>query len=145
MFGESGSHPSKWLKNIPAGCPMFWGETKSVAFWVQLLTELTATCVVDVTPGSGALAEAAMILGIQYCGFCADFGHMGWLSNVIDRASVRQIVKSGTFLYQEELADELKEMFSAIVEPEEENEGQEDPDDCVRASDAEESEADSNS
>ena len=71
---------------------------------------------------------------------------MGWLTNVIDRASVRQIVKSGTFLYQEDLAESLKEMFGDVVEAEEEDHGQEDPDDCVRASDAEEGEAeDSNS
>ena len=119
---------------------MYWGETKSVAFWVQLLTELNAKCVVDVTPGSGSLAEAAMILGIQYCGFVTDPVHMGWLTNVIDRASVRQIVKSGTFLYQEDLALSLQKMFGDVVEAEEENHGEEDPDDCVRASDAEDSE-----
>ena len=76
-----------------------------------------------------------MILGIQYCGFVTDPVHMGWLTNVIDRASVRQIVKSGTFLYQEDLADSLKKMFGDVVEAEEENHGEEDPDDCVRASD----------
>ena len=141
VFGASGSLPSKWLKNIPAGCPMYWGETKSVAFWVQLLTELNAKCVVDVTPGSGSLAEAAMILGIQYCGFVTDPVHKGWLTNVIDRASVRQIVKSGTFLYQEDLAQSLKQMFGDVVEAEEEGDGQEDPDDCARASDEEDHEA----
>ena len=116
---------------------MFWGETKSVAFWVQVLTELSAKCVVGVTPGSGSLAEAAMTLGIQYCGFVADPVHLGWLTNVTDRASVRQIVKSGTFLYQEDLSDSLKKMFSDVVEAEEEDQGEEDPDDCVRASDTE--------
>ena len=69
---------------------------------------------------------------------------MGWLTNVIDRAAVRQIVKSGSFLYQEDLAMSLKEMFGNVVEAEEEGDGQEDPDDCVCASD-EEGEADSNS
>ena len=145
VFGASGSLPPKWLKNIPAGCPMYWGETKSVAFWVQLLTELNAKCVVDVTPGSGSLAEAAMILGIQYCGFVTDPVHKGWLTNVIDRAAVRQIVKSGTFLYQEDLAVSLKEMFGNIVEAEEEGDGEEDPDDCVRASEDEQEEAQADS
>ena len=62
---------------------------------------------------------------------------MGWLTNIIDRASVRQIVKSGTFLYQGDLAESLKEMFGDVVEAEEEGDGEEDPDDCVRASDEE--------
>ena len=61
---------------------MYWGETKSVALWVQLLTELNAKCVVDVTPGSGSLAEAAMTLGMHYCGFATDLVHIGWLANV---------------------------------------------------------------
>ena len=66
VFGASGRLPAKWLKHIPAGCPLFWGETKSVAYWVQILTELNAKCVVDVTPGSGSMAEAALILGTHY-------------------------------------------------------------------------------
>ena len=137
IFGKSGCLPDRWLKHIPAGCPLLWGETKSVTFWIQVLTEMNAKCVVDVTPGSGALAEAAMILGILYFGFVADAVHMAWLTNVIDRASCRQIVKSGTCLYQEDLAQSLKDMFGDIVEAEQEDDG-EDPDDCVRASDDEE-------
>ena len=138
IFGKSGSLPDKWLKNIPAGCPLFWGETKSVSFWVQILTEMGAKCVVDLTPGSGALAEAAMTLGVQYFGFVTDHVHLGWLTNVVDRASCRQIVKTGSFLYQEDLAVSLKEMFSDIVGAgAEEEEEEEDPDDCVRASDDE--------
>ena len=78
-----------------------------------------------------------MILGIQYCGFVTDSVHMGWLTNVIDRASVRQIVKSGTFLYQEDLAESLKNMFGDVVEAQEEGDDEKDPDDCVRASDDE--------
>ena len=143
MFGASGSLPKKWLKNIPTGCPMFWGETKSVAFWVQLLTELNARVVVDVTPGSGSLAEAAMQLGIQYCGLVSDPTHLGWLTNVIDRAAVRYIVQSGTFLHQADLADSLKKMFGDVVAAgEAEGEDEEDPDDCVRASDEEDDEED---
>ena len=145
IFGASGSLPAKWTKHIPAGCPMYWGETKSVALWVQILTEMCAKCVVDVTPGSGALAEACMILGIQYCGFVTDPGQAHWLNCVIDRASVRQIVKAGTYLYQEDLAAVLKDMFGEVVEDQEEDHGDEDPDDCVRASDSEDDDAGSNS
>ena len=118
---------------------MYWGETKSVALWVQLLTELGAKCVVDVTPGSGALAEAAVSMGIQYCGFVTNPGHLGWLSNVVDRAAVRHMVKSGTFLYQQELAESLKDMYADVVAKEEDGaEGDDHADDCVRESDDEE-------
>ena len=142
VFGASGRLPAKWVKNIPAGCPLFWGETKSVAYWVQTLTELNAKCVVDVTPGSGALAEAAVSMGIQYCGFVANLTHMGWLSNVVDRAAVRHMVKSGTFLYQQELAESLMDMYADVVAKEEDGaEGDDHADDCVRESDDEEDDA----
>ena len=54
-----------------------------------------------------------MILGIQCCGFVTDPVHMGWLTNIIDRASVRQ-------MYQGDLAESLKETFGDVVEAEEE-------------------------
>ena len=142
VFGASGSLPAKWLNHIPAGCPMYWGETKSVACLVQILTELNAKCVVDVTPGSGALAEACMILNILYLGLIVDSTHMSWLANVVDRAAVRQIVKTGTAMHQAELATSLKKVFGEAI-AEEEAEGEEDPDDCVRASESEEEEEDS--
>ena len=121
---------------------MFWGETKSVAFWSQMLSELDIKGVVDLTPGSGALAEASMTLGCQYFGLVADPVHMGWLANVVDRASCRQIVKSGTYLYEESLAASLTEMFADVIEIENgEGEQGEDPDDCLKPSD-DEAEAD---
>ena len=108
------------------------------------MAELDVSCVVDVTPGSGALAEAAMIKGISYFGFVANPVHLGWLTNVIDRASCRQIAKSGSYLYQEDLANSLKEMFSDIVDPSNEEDGNGDdsgdPDDIVRPSDEEDEE-----
>ena len=137
VFGKSGCLPPKWTKSIPAGCPMFWGETKSVAFWQQMLTELDVKTVVDMTPGSGALADASMRLGCSYFGFVSDVVHMGWLTNVVDRASCRHIVKSGTFLYEESLATSLKDLFADIVEDEPGEMDGEHPDDCVKASDDE--------
>ena len=138
VFGKSGSLPEKWVKHIVAGCPLVWGETKSVQFWLQLIKELDVSFIVDLTPGSGALAEAAMIKGISYFGFVANPVHLGWLTNVIDRASVRQIAKNGSFLYQEDLAKSLQEMFSDIVECDgDDNKDDEDPDDVVRPSDDE--------
>ena len=95
---------------------------------------------VDLTPGSGTLAEAALVKGIPYFGFVTHSVHLGWLTNVIDRAACRQIAKNGSFLYQEDLAKSLQEMFSDIVEAEDdEADGaeEEDPDDVVRPSDDE--------
>ena len=42
VFGASGSLPPKWLKNIPAGCPMYWGETISEVHRMKIPTAVKA-------------------------------------------------------------------------------------------------------
>jgi hypothetical protein len=41
-----------------------WAERKPVASWQQLLIDLDAKCIVDLSPGSGTLARAAMHQGV---------------------------------------------------------------------------------
>ena len=103
--------PTKWVSGC-AGVPLFWGETKSSKFFVQVLSDTTAKAVVDVSPGSGALAQACMELGIPYFGMCANQQHLTWLTNVLDRAALRWICQTGTFLYQEDLATHIQELFA---------------------------------
>ena len=123
--------PNKWV-GACAGVPLFWGETKSTTFWRQVISEHCVKAVVDLTPGSGALAEACMHTETPYVGFCGHQQHMAWLANVIDRAALKFITKAGTVLYQEDLATHLQELFSdALEEHDEVN------DDHLRASDAE--------
>ena len=68
--------------------------------------------VVDLSPGSGALAEACMKMGAQYFGVVFDKTHFQWLSNVVDRASLQYICAQGGVLYHADLATHLKELFS---------------------------------
>ena len=42
--------------------------------------------------------------------------HLQWLSNVIDRAALKYIVETGTFLYMEDLATHIKELFADCLE-----------------------------
>jgi len=94
---------------------MFWGETKSVATWEILLAEMNAKMVIDLTPGSGALASACMSRGLPYVGMVRDHHHFVWLTNVVDSASLQYICKSGNVLYQEDLATHLQELFAETV------------------------------
>ena len=111
-----GPLPEKWAKAVPAGVPMFWSETKSDFFWETLLQELGGGCVVDLTPGSGLLASACMSLGILYLGLVGSPNYLTWLSNVVDRQSLKYICRGGNFLYQEDLAKVVEELFADAVE-----------------------------
>jgi len=123
--------PKRWASR-GCGVPLFWQETKSLEFWSQLCEELSIKCVVDVSAGSGTLAQACMARGIPYFGVCANAQHLQWLSNVLDRAALKYIVESGTFLYQEDLATHIKELFSDVLSSLEVSEEDED---AVQASD----------
>ena len=71
----------------------------------------------DLSPGSGALASACMQRGTQYLGLLGSALHMTWLTTVVDRASLKFICESGSYLYQEDLATHLNELFADVVDP----------------------------
>ena len=113
IFKDEGSPlPSKWQKRGFRGVPLFWCETKSVTAWSRVLEDTMTQAVVDLSPGSGALAEACMKMGAQYFGVVFDRTHFQWLSNVVDRASLQYICAQGGVLYQADLATHVKELFS---------------------------------
>ena len=67
---------------------------------------------VDLSLGSGALAEACMKRGVHYFGVVFDKTHHQWLSNAVDRASLQYICAQGDLWYQADLATHVKELFS---------------------------------
>jgi hypothetical protein len=107
--------PKKWTDVVTSGQPLFWQETKPQELWSQLLSELNVKCVVDLTPGAGALAIACMDIGIIYFGMCRDATHQSWLSNVLDRAALKFLCKAGAHLYQEDLATHIRELFADVL------------------------------
>lgn len=124
---ETNPPPKRWSSSVSEspGVPLFWLETKSVAFWGQLLDDLSVKCVVDASPGSGLLAQTCMSKGIHYFGMCMSPHHLTWLSNVLDRACLKYVVESGSYLYQEDMAGLVQELFSDVLatleKPDEEN------------------------
>lgn len=65
------SPPDDWLENHANDVPLFWHESKPIAFWQALLDDWLVQTVVDCTPGSGALMEACLTRGVQYHAICA--------------------------------------------------------------------------
>jgi hypothetical protein len=107
--------PPKWKSAITAGIPMFWQETKPAQLWAKLLVDLNAKVVVDLTPGSGVLACACMELGVTYFGMVNHPTHLQWLTNVVDRQSLKYTVTSGSFLYREDLATHVSALFKELI------------------------------
>ena len=95
---------------------MFWRESKSLELWIALLKMFNAKVVVDFTPGSGALATAAMSQGVKYTGLVEDAKHLAWLQNIVDTASLRYIAKKGEVLYMEDLAELITQHYQDLLE-----------------------------
>ena len=113
------SLPKKWRDQVPSGEPLNWQETKSRDFWLRVLQELSVKAVVDVSPGSGSLGVACMEAGVSYFGICQSNVHFTWLGNVLDRAALQYVSEAGTHLYQEDLAAHVKEIFSDMLQTDE--------------------------
>ena len=65
---------------------MWWNETKEVELFLALFRDLNTVQVLDLTPGSGAAAMAALILRICYEGIAMNAGHANWLNRILDKA-----------------------------------------------------------
>ena len=116
ILGPTPENSRIQLFDSGVGLPLFWAERKSPAFWRQLFADLSVGCVIDLTPGSGSAARAAMDAGVQYLAFARNAAHDKWLQCVLDRAALPVICASGSPLYHQDLAASVGEHFSDIVE-----------------------------
>ena len=98
------------------GHPFSWKEKKPIKWYGRLLTDISAGLVIDLTPGSGALARACLEAGIQYVGICRKAEHASWLINVSNRAAVELVTRTGTALYEQDLASCIKDHFKELIE-----------------------------
>ena len=73
--------PEDWSEKFGNDVPLFWQEGKSIGFWGALLDEFRIKSIFDVTPGSGALMEAALLRGIVYHGLCLGLNCCGKCCN----------------------------------------------------------------
>ncbi len=96
--------------------PLFWQEAKSADFFLQLIQDFDLKCVVDISPGSGALAEACLTGHVGYVGLCKTEAHSQWLQNVMDRGVLPHIVRSGGPLYQADLGGLIQLHYRDVLE-----------------------------
>lgn len=104
------------LYDSSRGVPLFWSERKPVAFWSQLISDLDIKCILDLSPGSGSLARAALADGVQYVGVVRNPEHASWLQNVLDRYALELVTKSGTPLFEQDLATCIAEHFQEVLD-----------------------------
>ena len=95
---------------------MFWAERKPLDFWKALFTDLGALQVVDVSPGTGMAARAALDLGLPYFGLARNSHHAAWLNSVLDRAALATILKKHSGIHDEKLAEEVREHFTDWID-----------------------------
>jgi len=110
------SMPKQIVKRLGHDAPLYWQEYKPAEFFRQLFDDFDIGAVFDLTPGSGACAEAAMSSGVKYACTAMHKLHTAWLGNVMDQAVLTQIVKQGAPLYQADLARHIMEHFQDVVE-----------------------------
>jgi len=97
------------------GIPLFWQERKPVQLWRKIYEDLLARVVVDLTPGGGLAARAAMEMGLAYVGFTRSGEHNQWLTTVCERNALRAAVTSGTALYSQDLQGSIEEHFGDVL------------------------------
>jgi hypothetical protein len=114
ISGEAPS-PAAGVFDTTAGHPLSWSERKPVDLWTVMLSELKVRCVVDLSPGSGALGRACLDQGWQYAAICRSEEHCSWLQNVLNRAAVESITRSGTALFEQDLSACISEHFKDVV------------------------------
>ena len=73
------STASQKVFDTSLGLPLFWNERRGAAIWTQLMKDIQATAIFDLTLASGQCAGAAMEAGIQHSCIARCAEHcVGW-------------------------------------------------------------------
>ena len=87
-----------------------------MSWYDVFLEEINAGLVIDLSPGSGAMARACLNQGIQYVGICRTERHCSWLTNILNKAAVECIARNDSPLYQQDLASNISAHFNDIID-----------------------------
>ena len=85
-------------------------------FWKTLYEDLSASAVVDVTPGTGLAASAALEMSLPYVGVARNSFHAHWLGMMANRAVLTQIRAHGESLFSTALAQEDEMHFQVLLD-----------------------------
>ncbi|CAE7746104.1 lsk1, partial [Symbiodinium sp. CCMP2592] len=115
--GDLPTPPEDWQDRHGSDVPLFWNESKPIAYWNAIIEEFCAEAVFDLTAGTGALMEASLTAGIAYHGLCSlNKEHMSWVQAVADRAACGMMALEGSTLYSDENAKAVKKHFPHVLE-----------------------------
>ena len=112
---EHVGQPKQGVFDAAGGIPLFWQDRKPVSLWKKLFDDVQARCVVDLTPGAGLAARAALDRGIPYLGITRTLAHGQWLGSVCDRSALHATVTSGTALHNADLTGSIDDHFSDLL------------------------------
>ncbi len=107
---------SRGLFDASMGVPLYWQARRPISCNRRLITDVGGKAIFDLTPGSGQAARAAMELGMPYTCLARHAEHASRLQNVLDRAALVNICKSGSPLFQQDLPQCVKEHFQEVLE-----------------------------
>ncbi|CAE7220504.1 MPK1 [Symbiodinium sp. CCMP2592] len=115
--GDLPTPPEDWQDRHGSDVPLFWNESKPIAYWNAIIEEFCAEAVFDLTAGTGALMEASLTAGIAYHGLCSlNKEPMSWVQAVADRAACGMMALEGSTLYSDENAKAVKKHFPHVLE-----------------------------
>ncbi|CAK9105294.1 Cyclin-dependent kinase-like 4 [Durusdinium trenchii] len=100
--------PDEWDEKNGQDVPLYWQESKPIALWIALLDDWKVQAIMDLSPGSGALCEAALTRGHSK-------EHLQWLQAIADRAACGLMAVEGSSLFSEETAQSVKKCFPDIL------------------------------
>ena len=87
--------------------PMFWHSTP-LKLWEEILFDYNIVAVLDLTPGDGVRALAALRRRIPYAGVAMNAAHRDHLLMHLDKTVLKQFQVEGDKLYQPAFAELLK-------------------------------------
>ena len=108
--------PPKAMFDTGSSEPLFWNDRKIAALWKQIVSDVGAVAVSDLSPGCGWLAKHCLETCIPYAGVCHHEKQVSFLQNALDRAAVDAMTKRGLLLYCQDTAALIKEHFSDIAD-----------------------------
>ena len=98
------------------GYPLFLHETLDIDFYISLFKDHGTERVFDLTPGSGAAAMAAHILGdVHYEGVCMNEKHASWLNRLLDKGTFAVVFERDA-QESKALRSDIRNFFINIVE-----------------------------
>jgi len=116
ILGHAVQKPKSKFFDTSVGQPLMWNERRTHQLWSRVLKDLKVKLVVDMSPCSGQLARACLDTATYCIVMARNAEHCSWLQNVIDRYATLTVAKTGSFLYEADLAAQVKDMFQDVLD-----------------------------